>query len=199
MSKSFENGVCNGAKVNDQMQEILAAVRIEINSALDDMQRLERWVQLLVPKIEDGNNFGVDVQRYVITQISASKVALQTAWDGLTDYSWQRATAFEKFAHKVTTDKTKTSTSTKATGGKDGDENKTSVTETEKHTETAATAINDFLAYVVAIDVKWYFNLLRTTENIRDHYSFALDLTEKNLKKLRLPRGTQDRGGMNMF
>ena len=47
------------AKSNATMQALLSAVRKEIDAALSDMQSIERWIQLLVPKVEDGNNFGV--------------------------------------------------------------------------------------------------------------------------------------------
>ena len=56
----------------------------------------------------------------------------------------------------------------------DGDEAKTSDTETTKNSETSSTPIEDNVKQIVAIDVKWYFNFLQTLEKIQDCYAFTV-------------------------
>jgi hypothetical protein len=69
----------------------------------------------------------------------------------------------------------------------------------EKETITSNAAVDDWIAYVVAVDVKWYFNLLRTLEGVRDQYAVTYDIIEKNKDKILLPRGNGDRGYSSMF
>jgi len=183
------------AKVNDQalanelLQRAMTSVKDEVYSAIVSMQKIERWIQLCIPRIEDGNNFGVEVQRAVLQQVSGSKLSLQTGFDSLPDYAWQRGLAFEKFAKKLNKERSKTKGSTISKGGKDGEEVKTNTGDSEKETESQTQPIPDFIAHIIAIDVKWYFNLKRILECVRDHYSFSYDAVKKNNAKLLLPRG----------
>ncbi|OQR90899.1 periplasmic binding protein [Thraustotheca clavata] len=190
---AFSPLVSIDAATNERMVRLVHVVLDEIHTAIQKLQCIERWIQLLVPKIADGNNFGVEVQKSVQLQISASRTALQKAWDGMTDYYWQRATAHEKFAIKASTEKSNTVTSTAEEGGKDGNTNTKSTVAIEKASNTVGAPLADLIAYVIAVDVKWYYNLQRTLESVGDHYAFSLDAIEKNSSKIKLPRGHGER------
>ncbi|CAK4117545.1 unnamed protein product [Aphanomyces euteiches] len=199
MAAALTQGVSVHAESNTHLTRLVTLVLDEIHIAIQELQRLERWIQLLVPPVADGNNFGVEVQKSVQLQISASRTALQKSWDSMTDYFWQRATAFEKFSAKESTNTKLTASTTK-----DNDErtdeltHKTSHVKSVEETKSESSVIPDFLAYIVAIDVKWYFNLQRTLESVGDHYAFTLDAVQKNSSKVRLPRGHGERN-MTMF
>jgi hypothetical protein len=197
VNSSFTPGVTAHAATNPQMVRLVNIVVDEIHTAIQELQSLERWIQLLIPQVADGNNFGVEVQKCVQIQISASKTALQKAWDGMTDYYWQRATAYEKFATKVSLEKSKSSSTSTEEGGKDAGTKK-SMSTSEKESTSESAPIPDLIAYIVAVDVKWYFNLQRTLESVGDHYAYTLDIVEKNSAKIKLPRGHGERG-MSMF
>ncbi|RHY87583.1 hypothetical protein DYB37_000393 [Aphanomyces astaci] len=188
LAVAFTPLVSANATSNPQLGRLVTLVLDEIHVAIHELQRLERWIQLLTPRVADGNNFGVEVQKSVQLQISASRTALQKSWDAMTDYYWQRATAYEKFAAKVSKDKKKSVSTTKEEGGKDGAVNKTSQVESTDESSSESSVIPDLLVYVVAVDVKWYFNLQRTLESVADHYAFTLDAVEKNSSKIKLPR-----------
>lgn len=81
----------------------------------------------------------------------------------------------------------------------DGKEDKTNDGKTTITKSLESVPLGDALAYIVALDVKWYFNLMRIVEGVRDTYALTLDTITKNDKKIRLPRGAQDRGHMSMF
>lgn len=71
-----------------------------------------------VPKIEDGNNFGVSVQLDVANGINELMKPVATTLDGLPGYFEARAKAWSNLAVSISKE-TKTSTSsTKETGGK---------------------------------------------------------------------------------
>ncbi|KAF0701137.1 Aste57867_8360 [Aphanomyces stellatus] len=198
LTTAFAPGVTAQAATNPHLCRLVTLVLDEIHVAIQELQRLERWIQLLIPRVADGNNFGVEVQKTVQLQISASRTALQKSWDGMTDYYWQRATAYEKFAAKKSTDTKVTNSTTHEEGGKDGNVSKKSRIESSDESSSESRVIPDLIAYVVAVDVKWYFNLQRTLESIGDHYAFTLDAVEKNSSKIKLPRGHGERS-MNMF
>lgn len=190
---------------NASLAALAAVVADEIELALVALAQLSRWLQLLVPKVADGNNFGVEVQKLAYEHVKESAAGWQKHWDALAEYHSQRATAAEKLNDKVAKEKaTSATTTTTATaiGGlkdTDKDETKTVTTTSEKETATAAAPVEDWAAFVVAVDVKWYFNLARTLEAVRDQYAVTFDIIEKNREKILLPRGNSDRAAYSMF
>ncbi|KAJ0403728.1 hypothetical protein P43SY_003033 [Pythium insidiosum] len=169
-----------------------------VEQALHDFQTLSQWISLLIPKVADGNNFGVEVQLIVLKELKESSDKLQKAWDSMPDYHSQRATVLEKLNEKLSKETSTTNTVTATTGAKDGDEKKTVVATVGKETATAQPVIDDWVANVVAIDVKWYFHLARVLESVRDAYAIVYDRIDKNKDKILKPRGTE-RSGYGMY
>eukprot|EP00762_Andalucia_godoyi_P002329 ANDGO_07504.mRNA.1 Proteasome activator 28 len=64
---------------NPLFVKLVASVRNEIVEAIDMFHTVKLWVQLNVPKIEDGNNFGVSVQEEIINELSRTEESL-FAW-----------------------------------------------------------------------------------------------------------------------
>ncbi|KAF1329743.1 Proteasome activator subunit 1, partial [Globisporangium splendens] len=184
---------------NATLDALIAVVGDEIEQVLTMLAQLSQWIQLLVPKIADGNNFGVEVQKLAYVHVKESIATWQKQWDALVDYYNQRATAVEKVNDKIAKESSKSTTVTATTGGKDGDENKSVTTSLDKETATSGTVVDDWVSYIVAVDVKWYFNLAHTLEAIRDQYAVTADIIEKNKDKIVLPRGNSDRAAFSMF
>lgn len=89
-----------------------------MTQALNVLLALKRWVRVQVPKIEDGNNFGVSVQLDTVKVIDQLAAPITKALDDLPSYFEKRAAAWDKISVK-TSKETKSSTSTsKETGGK---------------------------------------------------------------------------------
>ncbi|TYZ58460.1 hypothetical protein PybrP1_007978 [[Pythium] brassicae (nom. inval.)] len=184
---------------NASLAALAAVVADEIELVLAALAQLSRWLQLLVPKVADGNNFGVEVQKLALEHLKESAAGWQKHWDALAEYHSQRAAAAEKLNDKVAKEKATSATTTATTGGKDADETKTVTMTSEKETATTAAPVEDWAAFVVAVDVKWYFNLARTLEAVRDQYAVTFDIVEKNRDKILLPRGSSDRAAYSMF
>uniref|UniRef100_A0A4W3H7Y4 Proteasome activator complex subunit 3 n=1 Tax=Callorhinchus milii TaxID=7868 RepID=A0A4W3H7Y4_CALMI len=63
---------CSGTKVfvmpngmlksNQQLVEMIEKIKPEIRTLMEKCNTVKMWVQLLIPRIEDGNNFGVSIQ-----------------------------------------------------------------------------------------------------------------------------------------
>ncbi|KAI9908233.1 hypothetical protein PsorP6_016584 [Peronosclerospora sorghi] len=184
---------------NGNVQSLLAVVADAIAQLLSDLHLLRVWITLLVPKVEDGNNFGVEVQKLVYVHLKESMEKWQKTWDSLADYSSARATAVEKVNAKISSETSTTTTLTSSTGGKDGNEEKSVTAKVEKQSNTGNQAPEDAVAAVVELDVKWFFNLACALEGVRDQYAITEDVILKNKTKIELPRGTNDRAGFNMF
>ena len=184
---------------NSDVQALVSVVGDEIAQLLSALQQLQLWIQLQVPKVEDGNNFGVEVQKYAYVHLKESHEKWQKTWDALADYCSARATAVEKLNMKATSESSTTTTVTSSKGGKDGDEEKSVTAKVEKQSHTGSQVAADALAAVVELDIKWYVNLVHALEGVRDQYAVTADVIAKNKEKIELPRGKNDRAGFNMF
>uniref|UniRef100_A0AAV1U7P1 Proteasome activator PA28 C-terminal domain-containing protein n=1 Tax=Peronospora matthiolae TaxID=2874970 RepID=A0AAV1U7P1_9STRA len=89
-----------------------------------------------VPKAEDGNNFGVEVQKYVDAHLKESCKKWKETWDSIAGNCFVRATAVEKLDLKASFESSTTTTVTSFEGGKDRDEEKsvTGRVENQSHT-----------------------------------------------------------------
>jgi len=49
---------------NSRLKKIVAVLKPDIRTLIEKCNTVRMWVTLLIPKIEDGNNFGVSIQVY---------------------------------------------------------------------------------------------------------------------------------------
>ena len=56
---------------NERIKKMMRVLKEHYTEALEICSTLKMWIQLNVPRIEDGNNFGVDVQTECITELSS--------------------------------------------------------------------------------------------------------------------------------
>jgi len=164
---------------------------------ISHIQTLEQFISVHVPKIEDGNNFGVTVQLTVSKYLTESRDKMEEMMPLFPNYLKERAEAVEKLSciPKSTLTETKTKSSSESTGGKDGDENKTSssVTKEEKTVGTIEAAKEkDYykLKHIVAIDVQCFSKMRLSLNKCIKWYLTVLDNMEKNKSKLTSPKGS---------
>ena len=78
----------NPKELNAKVAQLGVLVREEAAVAGSVFRSAEMWLRIKTPSVSDGNNFGVEVQNYVITELAA----MRTAVDGFTttgkDYHW---------------------------------------------------------------------------------------------------------------
>lgn len=114
-------------------------------------------MRIMVPKMADGNNFGVDVQLAVLKEITEASQWLTQQASELPQYHEHRANAFEKCAVRKTTEKMTSSGNRQQKGGKEGEQTHEHTTTDNKEiiqeTECKLPDLRDFIA---DIDVKWY-------------------------------------------
>merc|ERR1712224_437744 len=135
---------------------------------------------LHVPKVEDGNNFGVAIQLEVAKLVKETGKECKGLLDALPAYHKERATLLEKVVSKTTTETS---------------ESKSSSTTTKT---SADKPLPDAVAAVAQLDVQHRFALVFLLEVVRDAYIAVGDCLAKNKGKLVAPRG-EGGNAMSMF
>ncbi|CAM9510092.1 unnamed protein product [Choristocarpus tenellus] len=187
------------ATENVPLNKLLSAVRDETAEALKILKSLMTWISLKVPKIEDGNNFGVAVQGDVLKVVSEQYDDLLKDMRALPEYHEKRAGAWSKIA-KTTSKETKTSKSSSSEkGGKDGDVSKQSSSTSEEESSKSASYSPDYALQIVDIDTNEYISLHHSLLKARNGLLIAGDMVEKNIEKIMHPKGTNTSRGSGMY
>lgn len=78
-------------KSNEKIYEWHTKVK-EINKEfIEETNLLKMWVCYLIPKIEDGNNFGVEIQELILSEIQAGEGAAVKFFSRCSMYARTRA------------------------------------------------------------------------------------------------------------
>jgi len=186
---TINKGDTPNTATNDTVTKILQHTRQQLSDAVSDLKKFARWITLLQPPVEDGNNFGVGVQHEVLKGIKDHAGNLQGVFNALPGYYKDRAAAWKMLdlGTKVTT-KASNSTSSEAEGKEDATTKKNSSNDTVSVTSNTA-VLADAIAHVVSIDVQTYFHLKCVLEDVRDVLVAVEDCTAKNLEKIQYPKG----------
>lgn len=76
---------------NDAVVKQLEALKLEVLEQAECLNTLTIWIELNVPRIEDGNNFGVEIQQEILSQLQSSMTSSLAALDSSTEYFLARA------------------------------------------------------------------------------------------------------------
>nr|XP_039263818.1 proteasome activator complex subunit 3-like [Styela clava] len=82
---------------NPQIVHLLEIIRPEIITLMESCNTIRTWVMLLLPKMEDGNNFGVSVQEETMGELKGVETETAVFLESTTSYFFARA----KVASKV--------------------------------------------------------------------------------------------------
>lgn len=99
---------CTGTKVfvmpngmlksNVPLVEIIERVKPEIRLLIEKCNTVKMWVQLLIPRIEDGNNFGVSIQEETVAELRTVESEAASYLDQISRYYITRAKLVSKIA-----------------------------------------------------------------------------------------------------
>jgi len=183
--------------VNAGVAELSALVVDQAALTIEDLKCLEMWLLLKTPEVSDGNNFGVDVQQYVLGELKAVKAEVVAMLTSVSDYHSGRAGALEKVVRPTT--KTVDEESKTA---KEGDKTTVTSSKTEKASSKDEPPLPDYVKQVAALDVKAYHGAYLKLTDLRNAYFKAHLLMSKNKKRLTDPRGDGEgarSNSMSMF
>lgn len=85
-------------KCNKSICDIIKIVKPIIRSLVEDSNLLKMWISFLIPKIEDGNNFGVSVQEDTLAEIQSVESEAAAFFDQISRYFISRAKVVSKVA-----------------------------------------------------------------------------------------------------
>ncbi|XP_022662829.1 proteasome activator complex subunit 3-like isoform X1 [Varroa destructor] len=84
--------------VNKTVMRLLEVVKPHVLQQLDDCNLLKMWIEFLIPKVEDGNNFGVDIQEECLKEVSTIESEAATYVDQGMRYFMARGKIVAKVA-----------------------------------------------------------------------------------------------------
>eukprot|EP00941_MAST-03F_sp_MAST-3F-sp1_P004491 g4491.t1 len=185
--------------VNEAMAQLLSDVESQLLSTIDSFDTISRWIQLLVPKMEDGGNFGADVQGAALKVVTEARKKLLGHLDELVKYHKDRFAALKDAVSLDKSKKTTTSKSQSKTEGGKAEEagDKTSTSTSNEETTTEKPVLADAVATLVTVDANWYYHLKLISSANLDSLAFVWDVVTKNIEKIKKPRGTGESSHRN--
>ncbi|KAH7648504.1 proteasome activator p28 Ki autoantigen [Cryptosporidium bovis] len=84
---------CKDGKItpNLQIKKLITSVKQEVSELIEMVGSIKLWVQLNIPQIQDGNNFGVGVQEETIQELSRVEDATFSLYESVCKYYSERA------------------------------------------------------------------------------------------------------------
>ncbi|XP_041670667.1 proteasome activator complex subunit 2 [Cheilinus undulatus] len=87
---------CGFIKGNEKIQALLDRVKPEIVALRETIVVVSSWIMHLIPKIEDGNDFGVAIQEKILERITAVKTKVDGFQTNFNKYFTERGDAVAK-------------------------------------------------------------------------------------------------------
>jgi len=84
-----EDGVMNNhfsIPCNKKLIHLIDLIKPEIKDVIETCEKIQMWISLLIPRIEDGNNFGVSIQEEVLNEVHRIQNESVTYLDAVSRY-----------------------------------------------------------------------------------------------------------------
>lgn len=193
---AFASSADAGASAPDTVVNAVGSTVDVLDIVISKLVLLERYIYLTIPKMEDGNNFGVTVQLAALKQMNDDREYIVASIDELSKYYQSRADIIEKCKLPTTT---KSKTSSNSAAEMKGGEKPGSTEESKTETKTIETEVSNQeqslrQQAVYACDVLYYSKAKTCYQKAVTHYMTAIDFMDKNSEKLEKPKGAQGGG-----
>ncbi|XP_038077454.1 proteasome activator complex subunit 3-like [Patiria miniata] len=86
------------APCNKHLVDIINILKPKVCLMIDHINTLKMWIQLLIPRIEDGNNFGVSIQEDTLAELRQVESETGAYLDQISRYFITRAKLISKVA-----------------------------------------------------------------------------------------------------
>ncbi|XP_019730333.1 proteasome activator complex subunit 2 [Hippocampus comes] len=94
--KKKKKPTCGFIKSHEIILALVGRLKPEIVSLRETIITVTSWIQHLIPKIEDGNDFGVAIQEKILERIAAVKTKVEGFQTNLNKYLLERGDAVAK-------------------------------------------------------------------------------------------------------
>lgn len=189
---------------NTPCQTAIATTLDAADAVLAAFTVLERYVQLTIPKMEDGGNFGVGIQLAAIKVLADQTDRIEKGVEELYKYAASRADALEKCKLPSSSETKSSTTSSSESAGTDAEKGATKSNATSSNSETKSVATATTLAEaalrhqaVAAVDVRFYTKAKATLSATITAFLLAVDFVDKNKVKIAAPKG--ENGGSRNY
>ncbi|KJH43219.1 MIT domain protein [Dictyocaulus viviparus] len=92
-------GFINGnVPCNSQLADLMDQIRPLLRDAVENVNKVKMWITLLIPRIEDGNNFGVSIQEETLGEVRNVESEAASFLDQMSRYFTSRAKLLTKVA-----------------------------------------------------------------------------------------------------
>lgn len=83
---------------NKHLVDLVAAVKPHIRKLVEDSNLMKMWISFMIPKIEDGNNFGVSIQEDTLAEVQSVESEAAAFFDQISRYFISRGKLISKVA-----------------------------------------------------------------------------------------------------
>jgi len=83
---------------NRKVTELIDMMKPILRDAIEHMNKVKVWILLLIPRMEDGNNFGVSIQEEVLSEVRQIESEVATLHEQTSRYFLMRAKLITKVA-----------------------------------------------------------------------------------------------------
>ncbi|XP_044261832.1 proteasome activator complex subunit 3 isoform X1 [Tribolium madens] len=83
---------------NKHLVELVELVKPHIRKLVEDSNTMKMWISFMIPKIEDGNNFGVSIQEDTLAEVQSVESEAAAFFDQISRYFISRAKVISKVA-----------------------------------------------------------------------------------------------------
>ncbi|PSN46138.1 Proteasome activator complex subunit 3 [Blattella germanica] len=83
---------------NKHLSDLVSVVKPHIRKLVEDANHLKMWISFMIPKIEDGNNFGVSIQEDTLGEIQSVESEAAAFFDQISRYFVSRGKIVSKVA-----------------------------------------------------------------------------------------------------
>jgi len=90
------NGIVSAIPCNQWIIALIDEIKPDISELMERCATIRIWITLLIPKIEDGNNFGVGVQEDALAELRQVEAECATYLDQLSRYFLTRGKMISK-------------------------------------------------------------------------------------------------------
>lgn len=185
---------------NEIVSSVITTVLDELSEQSIVFDKLEYFITLHVPKIEDGGNFGVGIQLDFIKKLAETKESVLKNIQALSGYYNERADAIGKLNLPSSTKTVTKSKSVSTTDGKTEDKSSDETQEKETVNVTQnSPAQESRLLSVVAVDTLYYSKSRSFLAQSIIHFCSLMDFLDKNKDKLIEPKGKTGGSNFSMY
>ncbi|EDV26701.1 uncharacterized protein TRIADDRAFT_22387, partial [Trichoplax adhaerens] len=83
---------------NRLLEELIDDIKPQIRTLIEKCNCVKIWIQLLIPRIEDGNNFGVSIQEDILGEVARIESEAAGFLDQISRYFISRGKMISKIA-----------------------------------------------------------------------------------------------------